>query len=150
MRQEAEENRFSEVRGELTLLPTEWVKFDIDSRFDVDQGEWQEIAIDADVHDGEGNKVGLKYRNDQDEERNYGAVVIALAWLDPFYVNYEKRYDFYENEHLEDVVGVEYRQQCWSAFLTFRENDTDRSVLLTFTMKGIGPVGGLSGSLLDR
>ena len=75
---------------------------------------------------------------------------MQTALLKPVYIGYEKRYDLAESEQLEDVFDVEYRHQCWSALLTFRENDTDRSIMLSFVMKGIGPVGGLGASLRDR
>lgn len=147
LREEAEEDPFSAIRGELTLLPSDWAKLRLDSTFDIDQGEWSKISAEADVHDQHENSISVNYRSDRDQEREYGSVKLDIAFLKPVYLSYEKRYDLAESEQLEEVLGFEYRQQCWSALLTFRENDTDRSVLLTFTLKGIGPVGGVSGNL---
>ena len=147
LREEADQQPFSALRGELTLLPTAGVRFDLDASFDVDQGEWSKFAAEAALKDQAENHISVSYRKDRDEEVEYGALQLGAAYFKPFYVSYEKRYDFTAYEPLEDVVGLEYRQQCWSALLTFRENDNDRSVMLTFTMKGIGPVGGVSGNL---
>ena len=138
---------FSGVRGELTLLPTTWSSLRIDSTLDLDRGEWSKIAVEAEVHDQQENRLAATYRNDRDEEIDYASLSLDVAFLKPIYLHYEKRYDFATDEQLEDVLAVEYRQQCWSALLTFRENDTDRSILLSFEMKGLGPVGGVSGSL---
>ena len=78
---------------------------------------------------------------------DYGYVDLSVAFLKPVYVNYQQRYDFSAQEQLEQVIGLEYRQKCWSAQLAYREHDSERSVVLTFTMSGIGSVGGIGGSL---
>ncbi|WP_303721390.1 LPS-assembly protein LptD [Malonomonas rubra] len=150
LREEMKDEPFSAIRNELTLLPTKWTRVEIDSTFDIDQGEWSKISAEADVHDQRDNRLSVNYRSDRDLEQEYGSVEVETSLLKPFYVGYENRYDLAESKKLEDVVDVEYRQQCWSALLTFRENDTDRSIMLSFVMKGIGPVGGFGASLLDR
>lgn len=150
LREEAADEPFSAIRAELTLLPTDWSKLRIDTTFAIDQGEWSKVAAEVEIYDQQENALSVNYRNDRDEDIDYVSLKLDVAFLKPFYVSYEKRYDFAESEQLEDVLGVEYRQQCWSVLMTFRENDTDRSLLLSFTMKGIGPVGGFSGSLKDR
>lgn len=145
--EEAQDDSFSTIRGELTLLPSSWAKLRLDTTFDANQGDWSKVSAEADVHDQRDNSIAVNYRSDQEEELEYGSVQLAISVLRPIYFTYEKRYDLVENEQLEDALGIEYRQQCWSALLTFRENVTDRSLMLTFSMKGIGPVGGASGSL---
>ncbi|MCK4622471.1 MAG: LPS-assembly protein LptD [Desulfuromonadales bacterium] len=147
LREEAQDEPFSAIRGELTLLPTDWARVRIDSTFDIDRGEWSKFAVEGHVEDQQENALQAMYRYDRDQGIDYGSLKLDVAFLKPFYVGYEKRYDFAENEQLEDVFGIEYRQQCWSALLTFRENDTDRTVMLAFTMSGIGSVGGISGNL---
>jgi len=147
LREEAEEQPFSAIRGELTLLPTNWAKLRVDSTFDVDKGRWSKHIVEADVHDLRENSLSINYSKDLDQELEYGSLKLNVAFLKPVYLSYEKRYDFEETESLEDVLGIEYRQQCWSALLILRDNNIDRSVLLSFTMKGIGPVGGVSSGL---
>jgi LPS-assembly protein len=147
LRQEAEENRFAAIRGELSLLPCDWMNLSVDTSFDVDQGEWSSFSGEVDIRDQRENAIRVTYRNDREEDLDYGALKLDLALLKPFYISYEKRFDFAASEQLEDVLEVEYRQQCWSAMLTFRENENDRSALLTFSMKGIGQVGGVSGNI---
>ncbi len=72
---------------------------------------------------------------------------MSIAFLKPVYLSYHQRYEFATDEQLEQVVGIEYRQQCWNALLSYSEREDDRSVMLTFTMRGIGSVGGIGGSL---
>lgn len=147
LNEKTQDELFSSARGELTLLPTDWSRFELDASFDVDQGEWSKVAADVELHDQRDNSLSIGYRSVRDEELEYIAGRLETSWFKPVYLSYQKRFDLGESEQLEDVLGIEYRQQCWGALLTFRENDNDRSVMLTFTMKGIGPVGGTSGSL---
>ncbi len=141
------EELFSSIRGELTLLPTDWLRLDLDVTFNGDQGEWSKANADIEVHDQNENSISVSYRSNQTSDLEYISGTVETSWLKPLYLSYQKRFDLVESEQLEDVLEAEYRQQCWSALLTFRENDTDSSVMLTFIMKGIGPVGGISGSL---
>ena len=147
LNEKTQDDLFSSVRGELTLLPSDWSRLALDATFDVDQGEWSKFAAEAELHDQRDNSFSASYRSNRDQELEYITGTLETAWLKPVYLSYQKRFDLAESEQLEDVLGVEYRQQCWSALLTFRENENDSSVMLTFTMKGIGPVGGVSGSL---
>jgi LPS-assembly protein len=147
LREELQADPFSTIRGQLTLLPTDWSRVIFDVFYDIDQGGWDKFAAEAEVHDQRENSMSVDYRYDRDLLLDYGAIRLRLALLKPVYLRYEKRYDFAANEQLEDLIGVEYRQQCWSAELTYREYRLDQTILLTFTMKGIGAVGGFSGSL---
>lgn len=147
LRTDAEQQPFSAIRGELTLLPTDWLDLRSDSTFDIDSGDWSKIAAEVRAHDQQENSLALDYRKDRFAGIEYGTASLASSWLKPVYLSYSKRYDFTSNQQLEQVVGAEYRHQCWSALLTFSEREGDRSLLLTFTMKGIGTVGGLGGSL---
>ncbi len=150
LREEAEERPFSNIRGELTLLPTAWSRLRIDTTFDIDQGEWSKFAAEASAHDQRENSISIDYRNDRDTQVDYGSLKLELSYLNPFYLSYQQRYDFASAEQLESVVGVEYRQQCWSALLTFREHEKDQTLMLSFFMKGVGSVGGFGTSLSER
>ncbi len=145
--EEAQDESFSSIRGQLTLLPTDWARLRFDATFDIDQGVWSKYSAEAEIHDQQQNSLWLEYRKDLNLQVEYGELKLSAGYLKPIYVNFGKRYDFESDEHLEDLLQVEYRHQCWSAFLTFRENDTDRSIMLSFFMKGIGYVGRLGASL---
>jgi len=147
LRSEAEQQPFSAIRGELNLLPTDWASLRLDTTLDVDQGEWSKGAIELAVHDRRENALRAGYRTDRDEEIKYGSLQLDVAYLKPFFISYLQRYDFADGKQLEQVAGIEYRQQCWSAQLTFTDREMDRSVMLNFTLRGIGTVGGVGGSL---
>lgn len=148
---EATGKRYEEIRAEMILKPMEGLTLDTDTTFDVDQGEWSDISVDLDVGEKDGNQLSVDYRYDRDADTKYGAINLSVDFLKPVYLNYQQRYDFIDDNELEQIVAIEYRQQCWSAMLSFSERDDDgvrdRSMMLTFTMRGIGSVGGVSGSL---
>lgn len=148
---EASGKRYEEIRAEMILKPIEGLTLDADTFFDVDQGEWSDISVDLDIGEKDGNQLSVDYRYDRDDDTKYGSINLSVDFLKPVYLNYQQRYDFIDDNELEQIVGIEYRQDCWSALLTFSERDDggvkDRSMMLSFTMRGIGSVGGVSGSL---
>lgn len=144
---EASGMRYEEIRAETRVTPLDWLVFDSDVTFDVDSGKWSEATLELDLGKIDGNRLGLEYHYDRVEEVDYGRVNLSIDVLDPVYLNYEQRYDFTTDVILEELIGVEYRQQCWSAMLSYRDREDDRAVMLTFTMRGIGSVGGFSAGL---
>ena len=150
---EASGQRFQELRAEMTLLPTEWLSFHTDTTLDVDSGDWTKVAIAGKIHDQQGNSLSTEYRYNPEDDVDYGSLNLSVAFLKPIYLNYQQRYEFSTNEQMEQVFGVEYRQQCWSVYVSYREHrdvdddEVERSIMLTFTMRGIGSVGGIGGNL---
>lgn len=144
---EARQQRFQDLRLQMTLLPQEWISLKADTTLDVDTGNWTKVAVAGTIKDKEDNFFRVEYQYDSASEIDYGEVNLSVAFLKPFYLTYQQRYEFATDEQLEQVVGIEYRQQCWSAQLSYREHEGDRSVMLVFTMRGIGSVGNIGSSL---
>ena len=90
----------------------------------------------------------LLYSYEPENDIDYIETKLSVAFLDPLYLNYEQRYDLTIDKQLEQVIGVEYRGKCWGVELTYRDRKYDRSVMLTFNMRGIGSVGGLGSDSL--
>jgi len=143
---------FSDVRAELIARPTRWSYLDVDARYDVNSTEdsfsnrFLTFNVRGNARDGSGNAVSLDYRYRR-EELEYVTGSLDLAWLKPFYVNYQHRYDLADRRDLEKVLNLEYREQCWSLFLTLRDRLDDQEYLLTFALTGLGKVAGFGGSL---
>ena len=72
---------------------------------------------------------------------------LGVALVKPFILNYTGRYSIDKGGFLENVVELEYRQQCWSVVLTYRERPGTsavpgtREVLVSFSLSGIGSIG---------
>ncbi len=145
-------HRFQDLRVQMKLLPTEWLSLVSDTSLDVGSGSWTNVTAAGKVADKRGNSLKLLY--DYEPEANiednieYVEGAVKTAFLKPFYLEYQQRYDLTANRQLEQVIGVEYRHQCWGAKLSYRDRDEDRSIMLTFTMRGIGSVGGVGTSSL--
>lgn len=144
---ESSDEELRNARAELTLRPLDWLVLTGDATYDPVLDEWPKTAASVALRDNSENALRISYREDTASDLEYGRVDLSLAVLRPVYLRYQQRYDFIESEPLEQVVGLEYRHQCWSAQLLWRDHEDDRSVMLTFTMRGIGSVGGVGGSL---
>jgi len=137
--------RFSPIRGQITLSPADFFEFQVDGRYDFSRQRWEEYSGETLFRDQLGNRIGLQYRKLKadvaEDEVDYGSLNLTLAWLKPVYLGYRNRYDLNTSTELEQVLDVEYRHQCWSIFLTLREREDDTSVMLSFSLGGVGRVG---------
>jgi LPS-assembly protein len=152
----AETDEFSDLRGDLRLRPTRATYLNMDAHFDLSTPEdnffrnFRVFNALGGIRDALGNGLDLNYRNDRREEIEYLATTIDLAALRPVYLNYQHRHDLQGRRTLEHVVNLEYRSQCWSLFLTYRDRLDDTEYLLTFALTGIGRVARLGGSLGEQ
>jgi LPS-assembly protein len=144
------QQRFHDLRLQSELRPTEWLTLLSDTSMDVSSGDWTKVTAVGKVADKQGNSVKLLYSYEPEKDIDYVEGAVSIAFLDPFYFDYHQRYDLVTDKQLEQAVGIEYRHQCWGTKLTYRDQDRDnnhdRSIMLTFTMRGIGSVGGIGGS----
>lgn len=142
------EKGFGEARAQLTLLPSEHMRLGADVIVDSRTNELKELLVEGQVADRSENYLRLSYNIDRRTDLDYGEINLGLGFLQPIYLTYQQRYDFFTNDRLEERIGIEYRRQCWSLLLTLRDRtDGEQSVMLTFTMLGLGSVGGFSGGL---
>jgi LPS-assembly protein len=99
------------------------------------------------VEDGKGNALALRYRYRRDEQEYIGAN-LDLAWLKPVYLNYEQRYSLDASNTLENVLNLEYRAQCWSMYVSWRDRGDEQEFTVNFALTGIGKTSHF-GSRLD-
>lgn len=148
LRDDQQEKGFGDARALLTLLPLPQVRLATDIIIDSRTNKLKELLVEGQVADRSENYLRVSYNIDRRTDLDYGEVDLGLGFLQPIYLTYQQRYDFFTHDRLEEQFGIEYRRQCWSLLLTLRERtDGDRSLMLTFTMLGLGSVGGFSGGL---
>jgi len=142
-----ERRPFSALRSEMILRPTRNSMLDIDARFDPnhDKRDFTSFNAAASYHDGRGNGMQLDYRFREDEV-DYLRGRLKLAVLKPVYVDYQHRYDVESGRTLEKLLNLEYRSQCWSIYLSYRDRLDDTEYLFTFALSGLGRIGGVGGS----
>ena len=142
LRSEAAGRRVTDLRTEIKLDPVEWLSLSSDSTLDTDQGHWDKFAAEIRLDDAAENSLSARYRYDRDEAIEYAAATLSVAYLKPVYLKYQQRYDLTADFDLEQAIAVEYRHQCWGVTLTMRDQEDDRSFMLSFSLSGLGSVGG--------
>ncbi len=128
-------------RNELRLTPFDGLSFAADATLDLDNGDWEEIGAETDIVVQQNNSLRLRYQRNLDESLDYGRLDLSVGILAPIYLNYQQRYDFVDDEVVEEVVALEYRQQCWSLFLTYRDHDDSQSLMVNFSLSGLSSSG---------
>jgi LPS-assembly protein len=135
-----EGRRFTDVRLEAVAHPFKALSIDTDSRFSTYHAAVTTAAIGATVDDGKGNEAGIAYR------RIAGALdylegKLSLNLVKPFVFQYTGRYSFDRDDFLEKYFVLEYRHQCWSVALSYRDRPDNREFLVNFSLAGIGGLG---------
>jgi LPS-assembly protein len=129
---------FADLRTELIVRPTRRTYVDLDSRFDVSSGDGLlTFRAETGLHDSLGNSLSFAYDYRKDEQEYLGAW-IGLALLKPLYLNYSQRYSLEGGHSLEKVLNLEYRAQCWSLFLTFRDRLDAQEFFFDIALTGLG------------
>ena len=137
---------FSPLRSELVVRPTTWSYIDLDATYDMnpESNSFAVFRARSGIKDRRNNDFSFGYTYLENEAEYLSAAVTANIF-DPVTLSYLYRYDFLEDRSLESMVGVEYRFQCWSVQLNYRDRLDDQEILVSFVLRGIGNVFG-SGS----
>ena len=143
-----EADPFSALAARAIIRPTRQTFIDLDGRYDLSSGGGGLLSANAwaGLKDGAGNGLSLDYRYHRDQV-GYLDGTVNLALLKPVYVNYRHRFDSEKGTTLEKVVNLEYRAQCWSLFLTYRDRLQDQEFLVSFALSGLGRVAKLGGAM---
>ena len=147
---------FSPLRAELILRPTRFATLDLDASYDFDADQRELVRFNARgaLKDRKNNALAVEYRQAKEDEGSgeykYLGGTLDTGLLAPIYLRYEHRRDLLEGQTLENLVDVEYRSQCWSLFLTYRNRLDDSEIMLSFSMSGLGRFGGFSRDLESR
>ncbi len=135
---QGQERRFSDLRAELIVRPTRWNYIDIDTRYDTaGSNNFFTFHVDTGLQDQRGNALSLRYRYNKDLQE-YLAARLELALLKPLYLSYENRHSLRGDTNLENRLNLEYRAQCWSLYLTYRNRDGDQNLSVSFALAGLG------------
>ena len=133
-------HRFTDIRIEGRFSPSKLVTITTDSRYNPYQTRFSTASLGADLSDGDGNLTGMSYHFSRDQvEYLEGKATLSLA--KPFVFNYNLRYSFDKGGFLESLYSVEYKRQCWSVTLSYRDRQDDREFLVSFTLAGVGALG---------
>ncbi len=137
---------FSEILTEMTFRPDGKSRFDFDLSYDPYSRLMTKLNLEAYVYPEDDLGLSLSYRYDR-EVQEYLEGRVSIPWLRPLFMNYSHRQDLLENERLEDVLELEWRDRCWSMFLTLSDRPEEQKLVLSFSLSELGEMMRLGGNL---
>lgn len=133
-----EENRpFRDVDLELDLSPLPYLRFAARNKYDVNAGNWRQSNYDLTLSDHRGDSLsaGYRYTRDTLEEINLSLRAVLTS---PLAVTYLLRRNQLGQRTIESRYGLQYREQCWNLELHVSDRVDDRSVMVVFSLYGLG------------
>ena len=132
--------RFTDIRIEARYNPVKIVSINTDNRYNPYMTRFSTASVGLDLNDNGGNQAALSYRFSRDQvEYLEGKAVLSL--VKPFVFNYSCRYSFDKGGFLESYYSTEYKRQCWSVILSYRDRQDNREFMVSFTLAGVGAIG---------
>ena len=135
-----ERRPFGDITIEMDANPFRYLALDSDAVIDINAGEWRKINGRLDISDERGDSLTSEYRYTKDsvEELNLSARAKIVETLDLLYGL--RRNELYK-KNLETKLGMDYHRQCWGVELNYRDSDDDRSIMVIFSLYGLGRAG---------
>jgi len=134
---------FADTRLKAELFPLPALRLLTDLRISPYSGTLNNGVIGVDGGEEKGNRVGLFWHHAKDR-LDYLEASFTLKELNPFTLSAMGRYSYDKPGFLETLYSIDYRQQCWSINLTYRERpDNNNELTFSFTLEGLGPIGPL-------
>ena len=131
---------FGDIDMELDLTPSTVVAFYVRNRLNVNSGRWEKSNYDLKMTDTRGDTatIGYRYTAGLLEEINLSFRAFVTKSLD---LSYELKRNLFDGQDISNVVGFNYSRQCWSIGLSLADTASDRTVMLSFSLNGLGGVG---------
>lgn len=154
---------FGPVAIEADFNPLAYLSYHSDAAYDPNSGEWIRSNHDIILKDSRGDEASVGYRFTKGGALSYtyltepGAIATTTNSLvetairevnlsikakatNSINLLYILRRNEIDGISLESTYGIEYRQQCWSAQVTYSDLNTDKRFLVVFSLLGLGNV----------
>ena len=128
---------FRDVDVELDLAPLPYLFLSTRNKFDVNSGSWRQNNYDLTLSDHRGDSVsaGYRYTRDTLEEINLYLKAVLTSSLGATYV---LRLNQFDRKTVESTYGLQYRKQCWNLEFNVSDRVDDRTVMVVFSLYGMG------------
>jgi len=125
---------------ELDLKPSASLAFYVRNQLNVNSGRWEKSNYDFRMTDARGDVASLGYRYTFGllEEVNLSLRAFLTKTLD---ISYLLKRNLFDGHDIRNVMGFNYSHQCWSIGLNYADAASDRTIMLTFSLSGLGGVG---------
>ena len=128
---------FRDVDLELDFSPLPYLSLSARNKFDVNSGNWRQNNYDLTLSDYRGDSVsaGYRYTRDRLEEINLYMRAVLTSSLG---VTYLLRRNQLDRRTVESAYGLQYRKQCWNVALNVSDRPDDMTVMVVFSLYGMG------------
>ncbi len=131
---------FSPIYGEIELTPGDFLSVQADAKWSPYDLDFQTRNFSFNLKDKRGDSLFLEYRYNQDLSESFFtdmAVRLSENWLT--YADYER--NLKEGEDIKTSIGILYSSSCWSADLSYTNENNDRRYSFMINLKGLGGIG---------
>jgi len=132
---------FSDISAEAILKPTSYSKITGKMLYNVYDNRAANYDINLDVNDSRGDALSVSHRFVRGST-NFIEGSLKVHINRAFDVSYMERYSLDERKAIENTFKGSYHHQCWGAELTLSNTLEENIVYISFSLKGIGNVGG--------
>jgi len=132
---------FSDFSAEAILKPTLNSKLTGKIFYNVYDNRATKYDINFDIEDHRGDSLSLSHRFVRDAT-NFIEGKVNLHVSRTFDASYFERYSIDEMRALETTFVGSYHHQCWGMEITYSDTLEENLVYISFSLKGIGNVGG--------
>jgi LPS-assembly protein len=131
---------FGDVYLELDLRPFSYLSLSARNILSVNSGVWWQNNYDLALSDNRGDSAILGYRYTQNslEEINLSLSAVLTSSLGATYV---LRRNLLDRKTVESTYGLQYRKQCWNVAFNISDYEDDRTVMVFFSLYGLGEGG---------
>lgn len=149
-RDEASSDFLTRISGSIT----DSLRLNADYHYNQDLGKTERLSGSLQYNPAPGKAAGFRYRYGRDEEiypNEFGElkqIDLAIQWpiAKNYYVVARQNYSLSNSKSLEQLLGVEYNQGCWTLrvigqrYVSSRDN-TKNAVFFQLELKDLGGIG---------
>lgn len=132
-----EGRRFTDTRFAAELFPFKQWRIFTDDRVSPYSGTVTNAAVGSEIGNRNGTSVGLEYRH-AEGALDYLSGRVKYADFRPYVFAVEGRYSFDRASFLETLYSLEYKHQCWSILLSYRDRIDNKEFSFSFNLSGLG------------
>ncbi len=132
---------FSDISAEAILKPTLNSKITGKILYNVYDNKASSYDINLDLNDSRGDALSVSHRFVRDST-NFIEGSLKVHINQALDASFTERYSLDEKRAIENTLKASYNHQCWGAELTFSDTLEENIVFISFSLKGIGNVGG--------
>jgi LPS-assembly protein len=129
----------SDIGMELDLRPHPYVSLAARNKYNPYSG-WKEMNYDLGISDWRGDRLtfGYRYTLDSIEEINMDLKAVITERLSGQLI---VRLDKFNNQTVENTVGLIYTEQCWGVGVDYTKTHDDQRIMLKISLAGLGMFG---------